>query len=67
VLCALGVEHDAAGVIFGKQGVEGADFLDEIAIAWGALIGNDDAVKRFLFGASTGKRSVTHERMSSKP
>jgi hypothetical protein len=48
MLGAIGVEHDALGVVLGEQRVVGADLLDEGAIArasasWRRRCGNKDA------------------------
>src|SRR5690606_13014555 len=52
VLGALGVQNNALFVVLGEQRVEGADLLDEAAVARRTGVSDDDLVERALLGAT---------------
>jgi len=51
----LDVDHQAGRVVLGLQRIEGADPLDEAAVARHARVGDDDAIERPLLGAAAGE------------
>src|SRR5579862_4784525 len=51
--CLLRIEHEPIGGILCFERIEGADLLDETAVARHARIGDDDAIERPLFSAAT--------------
>src|SRR6185295_16737075 len=55
VLDALGVEHDALGIVLGQDRIPRADDLDEAAVARVTRVGDHDAVERALLGAGAGE------------
>src|SRR5690606_37632669 len=58
VLGALGVQNNALLVVLGEQRIEGADLLDEAAVARRTGVSNDDLVERALLGATTGQADL---------